>query len=398
MTIVYGDGTLYGAGTYGRLSPELQAANDSQSRQTGLKVSVIDERLNHWENFAGTAVGPTFDQMPDGTHTWDLEWYSYRDKASVVKLGNGNIVRARCGNGTNSNRQIWWQTITDPTDPAQWESWSVLYTGTHYDVELQANPSDATAVIVWHSKSDGLYKNNVKQYEPADPDMGKVLYFRPIVGDTTVGRGWVALLRKHPYASHRIIDFYFSSNISGGSVSFDRNNYEWGRPFLDAIKMTDGRVLRVQVGSLYHNPVFPNQFSALWSSFTPSVSNFTPGRPRLIRGVNGSVNINFYADQRLARLSDGFIYLFVSEVHQKLVDDPEDPFHGTADHEFIPVWMRSKDGRQLECSGTRACPEHLGIRWSCRVGRIPVLVRQRGCLAPADGTDDVRHHQLRARD
>jgi hypothetical protein len=77
----------------------------------------------------------------------------------------------------------------------------------------------------------------------------------------------------------------------------------------------------------------------MWGSFAPSVTDFKPNQPRLIRGVNGSAFVNFYGDPYLAKLSDGYIYLFAAEVHERKTFGSS-----TADHHILPVWMRSKDG------------------------------------------------------
>jgi hypothetical protein len=228
MSTLYGAGILYGDpnALYGRVSPDLLTAAAQQSRQTGLRVTIIDEGLNHWEYVAGTTTAPNpTDWMPAGTHAYELEWYSYRLKAAMVKLGNGDIIRARMGNPADTtDRQIYYQRITDPTNATQWTTWSVLYSGTHYQVDLQADPVTPSAFITWHSKADGIYRNNVKKFEPGT---GKAYSFEPVHGDTVDGRGVLTMLRE--LNSHRVMDFYYTQDISGGPGSFDRNNYEWNR-------------------------------------------------------------------------------------------------------------------------------------------------------------------------
>lgn len=345
-TTLYGDGSLYGDADaiYGRVSSAVLAAQANRSRETGLRVSIIDENVNNWSYVAGSTITPSELYYPvRGAYKFkDLEYWSYRGSSWAVKLGNGDIIRVRNGTPSDSaDRQIWYQRITDVTVAAQWTAWTVLYAGAHFNVSVEASLSDPTAFIVYHSKSGGLYRNNVVVSPVGDWPAGEVPFgFIPLVGATTTGVGWVQTLKEGLVTDGRVFNFYYTTDILTDNPvnGYDPTNFQWMRPYLTAARLTDGKVLRVQGGSLYFNPRDGNHGITLWSSLNPSVSTNTPDEPRVIRGLGGGGGINYYASPRIFLASDGYYYLFMSEIHE------DNELNFVTDEESIPVWMRSKDG------------------------------------------------------
>jgi hypothetical protein len=147
-----------------RISAELEAAQTARVRETGMRLTLSDERVNLWEWVAGQTIPAAFYRTGTGTAR-DVDFEDYRGSAGMCILSNGHIVRVRNGDDEDqTDRQIWVQEITDPTDPAQWEAWTVLYSGTHYSASVQPN---GTSYKVYHSKAGGgIYINNVLKVDP----------------------------------------------------------------------------------------------------------------------------------------------------------------------------------------------------------------------------------------
>lgn len=335
---IYGDSSLYGDvdAIYGRISAELAAAQAAHVRETGLIVQVIDERLNAWEEFAGTNLPWNYRDFNDGAPIYTLPYYSYRGGAAVCKLDNGNIIRVRNGSDADvDDRQIWVQTITDPTVAAQWESWSVLYSGTHYSCTIV--PLTASTYAVYHAKSDGLYRNNSKVWEPSE---GSVSRFHP-VGPSHPNAGWAVVIR-HDTTSNptvtRTMDLYYTSDITSVTPTEDRTNFRWFRNGVAPIELDDGRVAKIQILPYFFSPRSEGAGYALFAQIKTSVTNPDITQPYLIRGIGGGGGKNWYSGPKVFRLSDGFYYMTVNEAHQVAKG-----IAPTTDIGTITAWCRSKD-------------------------------------------------------
>lgn len=342
---LYGDGSLYGDNDaiYGRISPELAAAQLAHVRETALSVIIKDERLNAWELVTGEDFGGQYYkavQAGQGS-IWELGFWSYRGTADIIQLDNGDIIRVRNGSNTDVNdRQIWIQTITDPTVTAQWDSWSVLYSGTHYSVSIAK--TGANTYAVYHAKSDGLYRNNSLVWSSPDTaTYGDVLNFVPVVGSTDEA-GFLTYIRhdvtEGPLAL-RTMDIYYTPDIVNVDPEPDRTNFRWTRQSIASMLMDDGRVCKIQVHPLLFNPRSLLAGFSVFNQFYTSVTNMNATQTYIIRGLGGGGGKNWYSSVRLSRLSDGYFYMILAEVHQVAKGQ-----ESTTDIGGIFSWSRSLDG------------------------------------------------------
>lgn len=341
---IYGDGSLYGEADaiYGRISAELAAAQAAHVRETGLIVQVVDERLNAWELLTGEDFGGQYYkavQAGQGS-IWELGFWSYRGVADIVQLDNGTVVRVRNGSNTDVNdRQIWIQTITDLTSAAQWDSWSVLYSGTHYSVSI--GKTGANTYAVYHAKADGLYRNNSLVWSsPSVATYGDVLNFIPVIGSTAEA-GFLTYIRhdttENPLAV-RTMDLYYTPDIVNVDPVADRTNFRWTRQSAAAVLMDDGRVGKIQVHPLLFNPRSLLAGFTVHNQFFTSITNTAATPIYIIRGIGGSGGKNWYADVTISRLSDDYYYMILAEVHQVAKGQ-----ESVTDIGGIYAWSRSKD-------------------------------------------------------
>lgn len=303
---IYNDGSKYGDGSlYGRIDAVLGAAQDAQVRQTGLEVQVIDRKLNSWEVVGGTSL-PQSPLYVAGVSTASQAYYGYRLRMAMCVLSNGTIVRVRNGNGTAADRQIYVQTITDPTNVSQWTSWTLLYSGTHYAVAV--SPATASTYHVYSAKSDGLYKNNVFKVT-----LTAVIDLVAVVGQ--IDAVFAVRVFVDSLDNRRVMDLKYIPNMEVNSVADDRWNYRWKRTQISALKHTDGRIVRVQAAGFFTDPRDVTIGEAV--TITTAAGYTTGGdptvAPRLIRGFGGQAGTNMIVDPFLLKCTDGFYYLFYGE-------------------------------------------------------------------------------------
>lgn len=340
--IIYGDGSLYGSVgfDYGRIHPDLSFAQLQKVRETGLRVSVLDEHLNDWEHVAGTHLfeeglgAGLYLPLNAGIAKHDPAYYAFRGNSSMCVLGNGNIYRARIGNPTDgADRQVWDQTITDPTNASQWTSWAVLYSGTHYGVTVISDGT-ASGKIVYHSKSDGMYRNNVQEWAP-NPNLGKVLDWSPVVGEPDAG--WVITLIADFVDGKRIGDAWYTPDLVSTTPEFDQGNFGWYRGAGSAIKDAEGKYTRLSAHPIHFNPRDADHGIAIYHQIMdPANLEMTP--PFVIRGVGGGAGRNYITALSIQQFSDGYYYMFGLEVHQ------DNSLDGVTNLGYgLPVWMRSKN-------------------------------------------------------
>lgn len=344
MAVVhYGDGTKYGEATayYGRVSSEITIAQQTQLRETGLIVKIIDERSNRWETILGDA-----DQNPSAyKNTTGLtgpavaatqRYWSYRGQADVCILDDGTIVRVRID---VDDLNIYVQTITDPTSVAQWSAWSLLYTGPHYAVAIAP---DGASYVVYAAKSGGLYRNNVLQWSASNL-MG-ITAHRGTDGRQEKDRLWIKQAASGSYnpTTHvqvRKFDYYYTPNITTTTPDEAIWNYQWFRHDVASLTRDDGTAVRLTSYPLYA-PYAMEAGESITSELVSGVSTLRTqyAGPRLIRGMPSEYGHNHVSGIMVTRLSDGYFYTFYKEIH---VDD---------DYEFSSspaiglVWQRSKDG------------------------------------------------------
>lgn len=158
----------------------------SDPRRTGLIARVVDTNLNGWEDFTGVDINPLAFYQPVDTTGYDdtnLDYWAYRGQSSVVLLGNGNIVRVRIGTpNDNTDRDVWIQTITDPTNPSQWLTWTAKGWGTNYAIALERDDGVGKGYRLYHSKANGLFMDNVSIV--ADATGPPITRIKPVYGKT----------------------------------------------------------------------------------------------------------------------------------------------------------------------------------------------------------------------
>lgn len=354
---IYNDGSRYGDADaiYGRISAELSAAQDSHVRETALDVRIKDWQLNSWEHFAGDTEGPAESKLvtlyrayefstTGRLDAWDLNYYAFRGATVIIKLGNGSLVRLRNGDPADaSDRQIWRQDIADPTDPSDWTSaYSVLYSGTHYSVN---GVSDGTAsgFITWHTKSDGVYRNNVKIRDNSAFDD---IYTNPkalavsLVGGTNFPEaGWVVTIQENPFDHHRTILFYWNDDLNF-IPSLEDFSYEEYRAGVSGIELDINTFAYIHQGPIYTSPRSELQGSVVAVGFKIDGTN-SPLYP--IRGIGSGSGISYMTGGKPMLLSDGYYYMFGGEVHIDALR--RSPAFGTSTNlgRVLPVWIRSKD-------------------------------------------------------
>jgi len=93
---IYNDGSKYGDADaiYQKFTAALLLAQSFPVRETGLKVSVIDQRVNRWSLFTGAYVDTQALYMPVNAHRAQTDplYYSYRGSITMCMLTGGNIV------------------------------------------------------------------------------------------------------------------------------------------------------------------------------------------------------------------------------------------------------------------------------------------------------------------
>ena len=319
-----------------RISAALAAAQLETVRQTGLKVTLFDEEIAKWQYLTGDTIPLSFFQAAAGSYqVWEKEYYAYRGFAAMAVLGNGNIFRIRCGDPTDvSDRQLWYQEITDPNGAAEWESWDVLYSGNHYGA--LAVMADGNDPIVYHSKADGIYRNNVKQWEPSS---GEAMGFIPVLNH--LDAGWVSVLYEDPFDGHATFDLWYTEDLTSVDPTRDDSNFRWrNRPALIGWELDNGKIARIQSGQLYHDSRDANVGTALWYQEQAAIDDTDLDPPRVIRGVGGGAGRNKYTSLGLLECSDGFYYLHCGESYRQIIDGEEEYATNLG---LLRTWLRSKD-------------------------------------------------------
>ena len=335
---LYADGSLYGDADaiYGRISSEMAAAQETFVRETGLIVQVIDQRLNQWELWSeGDPLNNDYHGNNGGAHPYEQTFYSYRGAASICVLDNGTIVRVRLGSpGNVSDRAIYVQEITDPLTPANWESWNLLYSGTHFSVTVV--PETASTYSVYHAKTAGMFKNNSSIW--AVPDF--FLRFES-AGPLNPDQGFAQFLlhdvTSNPTVTRTVGHYYFDDIDTFSGFDEDPENYRWFRNAIGCLALDDGRMVKIQTLPYFFSPRSDRAGYAVFAQFKePGFGNWTT--PYLLRGIGGGGGKNWYSTPRITKLSDGYYYMSMGESHQAA-----DSIAPLADESQFRVWSRSKD-------------------------------------------------------
>lgn len=374
--ILYGGGVEYGdAGAdYGRLGGDLIAAQGTFVRETGLKVTVIDERVNRWEQVVSDATSLKIDEVHYiGSDPSSPSYYSYRTQAKAIILDNGTVIRVRIGKQTGGvtdpdDRQIYIQTITDLTNVSQWETWTLHYTGVNYAVELVQ--TGATTYDIYHSKQNqGIFKNNSLLWATGDDGVN----LEQCIFISAVAAPWSALYGSTPYYkivnfgvvrggadNLRYINYYFTNNIDIDRPGPIFTNYYWYRHLISTTLMDDGKFLIIETMPIT-DPRSPNRTDSITCRIQtyPNPDNVVP--PLVIRGFGSDYGFNTISGARVHKLSDGYYYIFYREDHEGDAGE-------TVSSTQLFVWQRSKDG--LHWSE----PVHCGFLPNERAGAFEATV------------------------
>jgi hypothetical protein len=203
----------------------------STTRRTGTIVRVHNDNLNAWQDYAGTDINiDVAYQFLGAIHEdYEKEHWQYRGQAAMCADGDDSkITRLRIGDGTSADRKIYSQTITDPEDPTQWESWSVLYTGDHYAVAIE--PITGGGHRVYSAKADGIYVDNVLKVAATN-----VVRIKPVAFDQK--RLYVQTVEQDTDGNRELLWWFVPDVLAGGAVLIeDCASYRWYRHDMVALK------------------------------------------------------------------------------------------------------------------------------------------------------------------
>lgn len=247
-----------------------------------------------------------------------------------------SIERVRIGDGSSSDRQIYEQTIIDPTDPAEWESWSLLYSGTWYAVALGEDPSQVTGYRLYHASSTHIYADN-----NAKITVSNVVKLRPVVNG---GRALYYCTVSQSSDGKRIMEWFHTTDGADGGVTPKESvfNYDWAHADLIAYQVdTDFQ-------TVFHScPYFANNSRSQtdsdgivqeWQDIT-TTDEIREMTINSIRGASARAGIKQFHDLYLTdTLGDGLVYLFYSEDHR----DP-DSTNSLQNIRRPLVWQRAND-------------------------------------------------------
>jgi hypothetical protein len=211
----------------------------TEYRQVATRAKVIDDNMNSWEDFAGadinveTAYRYPLGSGPDETA---IDHWSYRGQAAMCKLGNGNIVRVRIGDGSTADKNIYIQTISAPDDPEAWTNWSLLYASDNYSIAIEADPADPDNFFVYTSRSGGFFINNVLK-DSSLIALG-IVKIKPVAFNPTPGFLYIQTTTTDDDGA-RVLTWRYTTNAFGiPSIQWqgDVANYRWYRHDMVAMK------------------------------------------------------------------------------------------------------------------------------------------------------------------
>lgn len=199
-------------------------------RQSGTIATVTEDHSNDWEDFVGADINPevAYYDPDDDTAEDDMDHWSYRGQAAMCITANGaKIVRIRIGDGSASNRKLYKQEITDPTDTAQWQAWTVYDTNANYACAIEATTGSSYRII--HSRSGFLCVNNATVYA-----RNQIIRIKTIPGRP--GAIFFLYLDSHN-DGNRMMTWYWMDDVTDPDpVGVEEcGNYHWYREDLGAI-------------------------------------------------------------------------------------------------------------------------------------------------------------------
>lgn len=307
----------------------------TETIRTDLRVKIQDAHSNDWHSLGLSDINPELAYFtPFGTspYAYDQGYWEYRGQAAMVKLSD-RIVRVRIGDGSATDRQLYKQEITDPLDPDQWESWSLLYSGDHFAVCAYVS-SDAIQVV--HSKSDGVYLNN--NLRSGVSNAQGVISLTSVVGQPTMI--YASRVSQDADGQQQINNFVFPNIVANGNMVEDLFNYRYPSNQVAAIKINYGAdfLFRVRAAPYYspsaRSPVASDDLVMEYTTFDNSQTELGDTFP--IISATGRAGKKRYTNLRIYNeFSDHRIYLFFTERHT-------DKYHNNFSNLHAPLfWMSS---------------------------------------------------------
>lgn len=199
----------------------------TQTRETGAIASIVNSHTNDWEDFAGIDINveAVYSPVDVSDGDWDITHWSYRGQAAMTQIANGDIVRVRVGDWTNTAyRGIQRQVITDPTDPSQWQTWSNLYAGDHYAVAIERDDSAVDGYHIYSSKSDGLYMDNVGIVTGGAAPY-QIVRIKPVYGKTNMI--YFAAIRQASDGLRAMSWYYVIDTLAPGTPNSDLAQFSY---------------------------------------------------------------------------------------------------------------------------------------------------------------------------
>jgi hypothetical protein len=236
----------------------------TDTRQTGLIAKVIDNNLNAWEDFAGLDINipATYEPIDATDGDWDIAHWSYRGQASMCQLANGDIVRVRLGDWTNTaERRIQRQIITDPTDPSQWQTWSWLAYDDNYSVAVERDDAAGAGYRIYHGKSNGIYMDNVLLTAGGAAGL-KVVKIKPVYGQTNMI--YFKGISEHPEGDRRYVYWAYLYDTVGHptDITYDAGNYFQYHQDLVGIKSPRDSDLYWRFRATPNESMAPNEYAS----------------------------------------------------------------------------------------------------------------------------------------
>jgi hypothetical protein len=349
--VIYNDTSEYGEGhLYGRVGSGIINAQSAAVRETGLKASVIDEHLNAWALHAGAHSFPDvglgvglYLPVNGNFKSYEIEHWGLRGRADFDVRSNGEVFRVRNGDPNDSNdRQLWYQIITNPENPAEWTTWDLLESGAHYGSPVAQIDDDGNTILYYHCRSDGLYRNNVKVVDNSELFNGaKAVHWSPISNKPDMG--WLSAIYRDPTDNKRVTAFYFFGDVTTDTPLFVSDvNFDWSGGFITGWLGDDQKTIH----NLFNNPIHYNPRAGSNGSevayFQLPLEDINFGSSlRTIRGIGGGSGANSISGPRVVKLSDGYYYYTGFEWHRSA--GAANSSGGTSLGYGFPIWSRSKD-------------------------------------------------------
>jgi hypothetical protein len=192
----------------------------SEFIKTDTQVKVQVDPANNWVDWAGVDINLEVAYFAGSTtHNYEQTHWLYRGQAAICQKANGDIIRVRIGDGTPDNYNAYIQTITDPTVPAQWETWTLLYSSTSFvAIAIFADATATAGYRVVTAGSTAIRVDNVIKIT-----VSGVIKIKPIVGKPKAI--YYTVIDQHADLGPVMTTYYCSDIVTPATAVPDRYNY-----------------------------------------------------------------------------------------------------------------------------------------------------------------------------